>query len=86
MAAETVSPREPIDIQAIVARIDRDFVEARKFREEADKLGAERDKLRAEELKLVRDRSVAPWLIVAGLLGGTLSVVAQVLLHRLGLV
>jgi hypothetical protein len=65
--------RETIDLQAIVARIDRDLMESRKLREESDKLSAERRKLEAEELKLRREWRLAPWSLVVGTLAAALA-------------
>ena len=49
-----------INLQAIVARIDRDLVEAAKLWEESQKLIAEERKLMAEGAKLDRGRWLAP--------------------------
>jgi hypothetical protein len=62
-----VPARDPIHIQAIVARIDRDIAESRKF-------AAEQTKLSAEARKLDRDRWLTPSLAIAGLLGGIATV------------
>jgi len=48
--------RDPIDLQAILAKIDRDRTESEKF-------VAEQRKLMAEAAKLDRDRRLAPWQI-----------------------
>ena len=84
--AAMVSPKggttePPVDFRAIVARIDRDLEEAGKLREESQKFVAEQKKLMAEEVKLRsearkldRDRWIAPWLAVTGLIGGIITV------------
>jgi hypothetical protein len=81
------APREPIDIQAIVAQIDRDLTESRRAREESFKLMAERQKLdteqtklQTEERKLRRDMWLAPWALGAAILGGLIVAVANRLL------
>lgn len=55
--------RDPIDIQAIVARIDRDLSESAKLR-------AETHKFVSEQRKMDRDRFLSPWLAVAVIMGG----------------
>jgi hypothetical protein len=62
--SETIA-RQALDIQAIVARIDRDLTESRRAREEAFKLMDERKMLEAQTGKIVRDR----WLAPAGAIG-----------------
>jgi hypothetical protein len=71
----------PPDLRAILARIDRDTAEATKLRQESNKFIAEQQKLFAEQLKLGaeqqklnRDRWLAPWLAIAGLVGGVLAI------------
>lgn len=73
------------DLQAIVARIDRDLMESGKLRQETQKFVAEHDKLIAEEAKLRsearkldRDRWIAPWLAITGLVGGVITVAGAV--------
>lgn len=77
--SDTTGP--PIDYKAIVAQIDRDLMEAGKLRQktqkfltEHDKLVAEEAKLRSEARKLDRDRWIAPWLAIMGLVGGIVTV------------
>ncbi len=70
--------RDPLDIQDIVARIERQRQESDNFVAEQRKLMAEADKFRAEERKLDRDRWLAPALAVAGLLGGIATVALTV--------
>ena len=81
---------QPPDLRAIVARIDRDLEESAKLRAENRKFIAEHDKLIAEEAtlrsearKLDRDRWIAPWLAITGLVGGLITVIGAVwrLLH-----
>lgn len=88
--SDTIQP--PPDLRAILARIDRDLEESGKLREESQKfiaeqkkLMAEEAKLRSEELKLGsearkldRDRWIAPWLAVTGLVGGIITVAGAV--------
>jgi hypothetical protein len=77
------------DLKALSARIDRDLAETgkllaetRKFVVEQAKLQAEQDKLGAEQAKLQRDRGLAPWLAISGLIGGLLAIAT--LLARIG--
>ncbi len=77
-----------MDIKAVLARIDRDMAETRKFAAEQHKLAAEQGKLQAEQAKfyaeqakLTRDHYLAPWLAIAGLVGGVVTVIS--LLARL---
>jgi hypothetical protein len=74
-------------MKAILARVDRDIAQNQKLRAESEtfnaeqrklyreelKLGAEQLKLAAEGAKLRRDHGLAPWLAIAGLVGGILS-------------
>lgn len=85
---DTTEP--PLDLRAIVACIDRDLMEAGKLRQETQKFVAEHDKLIAEEAKLRsearkldRDRWIAPWLAITGLVGGIITVAGTIwrLLH-----
>ena len=57
------------DIDAVLARIERDLAEAPKLRAETEKFVAEQRKLMAESGKLERDRAFLPWTVVATLLG-----------------
>jgi hypothetical protein len=66
--------RDPIDLRAILARIDRDLAEQSKLRAESDKFASEQRKLNAEAAKLDRDRWLAPALAITGLVGGILTV------------
>ena len=66
--------RDPTDLQAIHARIDRDLAESSKLRAESEKFVAEQRKLIAEALKLNRDRWLAPVLAIAAVVGGILGV------------
>jgi len=61
--------RDPLDLRAIIAKIDRDRAEDQKLQEETKKFVAEQRKLIAEASKLDRDRWLAPFVIVASLLG-----------------
>jgi hypothetical protein len=86
------APRDPIDLQSILARIDRDLSESRRAREESEKLVAETRKLRQERKalkagkhKLRRDVVYAAWIPVAGMIGGTIAVV-QLVLHAFKLI
>lgn len=57
------------DMDAILARIERDLAEAPKLRAESEKFVAEQRKLIAESQKLDRERGVLPWQIVVTTLG-----------------
>jgi hypothetical protein len=66
-----------LNLAELVARIERQQEEGRKFvaeqhklMAEREKLAAKRDKLAAEERKLDRDRGLAPWVTVVALVGG----------------
>ena len=61
------TPKDQLDLRAVLARIDRDL-------DESDKLRAEQRKLTAEALKLTRDRWLAPLLAIAAVIGGILGV------------
>ncbi len=82
-------PVTPVDMRAILARIDRDLAESGKLREESNKFTAEQHKLTqearkldAEHDKLRRDRNLAPWLIAASLSGGVVAaVIGQIIQH-----
>jgi hypothetical protein len=97
-----VSETTQTDLKAVLARIDRDMAETRKFvaeqgkfvaeqgkfvaeqgklQAELGKLQAEQVKFYAEQAKLPRDRYLAPWLAIAGLVGGVVTVIT--LLARL---
>lgn len=89
MSATAPEPA-PADLALILANVARaqeetaKFVaEQRKLIAEASKLDHERDKLRAEALKLDRERSLAPWLVGAGVLGGIVTL-ATLLMRALG--
>lgn len=63
------APLERLNIDDIIARIERAQAETRKF-------VAERDKLLAEAAKLQRDRGLAPWqatVLAAGGIGALLA-------------
>ena len=70
--------RDPTDLQAIRARIDRDLAESSKLRAESEKFIAEQRKLIAEAMKLNRDRWLAPVLAIAAVVGGMLGVASFV--------
>ena len=77
--------RTRLDISDLVARIERQQEETRKFVAEQHKLDAEARKLEAEARKLDRDRILAPWQVVvvtvggiAGLIGGLLTILKAV--------
>ncbi len=83
---------DPIDIRAIIARIDRDQAETGKFAAEQRKLTAEQSKLTAEQnkfwaeqaklaaeaMKMQRDRFLSPWLVAVAIGGGLGGMVAGV--------
>lgn len=62
------------DLERAIAGIQRSREETTKFIREAHKLQAEAAKLDAEAMKLRRDRGLAPWLAVVGLIGGLLAI------------
>lgn len=57
------------DMDALLARIERDLAEAPKLRAESEKFIAEQRKLIAESQKLERERGLMPWQIVVTALG-----------------
>jgi hypothetical protein len=61
------------DLQAEIARIDRDREETRKFAAEQHKLMREAEKFRAEEHKLWRDWRLAPWVLGWAVLSGVIA-------------
>ena len=71
--------RGRLDLAELVARIERQQEETRKFIAEQHKLAAERDKLAAEALKLHRDRVLAPWQVAVVTLGGLAALVGGLL-------
>jgi hypothetical protein len=74
----TTPERDPLDLEAILAQIARAREETLKFTAEQHKLMAEADKLRAEEKKLGRDRLLAPWLAIVGLIGGIITIASTI--------
>ena len=75
---------DTLNLQAELARIDRDRAETQKLSEETRKFLAEQhklmregEKLRAEEMKLWRDWRLAPWIVgislVASVVGGLIA-------------
>lgn len=66
------------DLKALAARIDRDIAETGKLNAETRKFVAEHDKLQAEEKKLGRDRLLAPWLAIVGLIGGVITIASTI--------
>jgi hypothetical protein len=67
--------RDPIDIRAILARIDRDLAENAKLLAEQQKLAAEQNKLVAEGRKFDRDRWIVPLTMAITVFGGVLAAV-----------
>lgn len=65
---------ERLNLAELVARIERQQQETRKLVAESGKLFAERDKLAAETRKFDRERWLAPWLAIVGLLGGLATI------------
>ena len=61
-----------LDLRKQIVRIDRAIAETQKFQEEATKL-------RAEGAKFDRDRFLAPWLGLAGAVGGVIALVTFIL-------
>jgi hypothetical protein len=58
---------DDLELRGVIVRIDRDIAEAAKLR-------AEQSKLFSEARKFDRERTLAPWLAVLGLLGGIITV------------
>ena len=58
-----------LDLQAELARIDRDRAESQKFTAEVHKLIREAEKFRAEEQKIWRDWRMSPWWFAISLVG-----------------
>ena len=58
-----------LEIQAIIARIDRDITESRRAREEAFKLMDERRALEAAHDRTRQEIQLAPWLVAVGSVG-----------------
>jgi len=65
-----------LNIKDILARIDRQQEETRKFVSEQHKLMAEANKFTAESAKLTRDRDLAPWQLLLAALGAGAAVFA----------
>jgi hypothetical protein len=63
--------RDRLDLREQIARIDQ-------LREEALKFVAEQHKLTAEAAKLGRDRLLAPWLAIVGLIGGLIAIASTI--------
>jgi hypothetical protein len=72
MSDATITDRLTIDEQ--ISRIERQQAETRKFAAEMNKLTAETLKLGAEARKFDRDRFLAPWLAIIGLIGGLIAI------------
>ena len=67
-----------LDYEEQIGRIHRMNSEMLKFQEETLKLRFEALKLDAEAMKLNRDRSLAPFLTLAGMLTGIAGIVVAV--------
>jgi len=67
--------RGQLDLRAELGRIDRERADTQKLLRESEKFIAEEHKLLAEARKLNRDRWLAPWALLASLLGGTVVAV-----------
>jgi hypothetical protein len=67
-----------LNLAELVARIERQQEETRKFVSEQHKLNAEADKLASEARKLDRDRGLAPWQATAITLGSIAALVASI--------
>lgn len=74
-SAPTPEQRARVDFDAVLAGIERAQEETRKFVQEGHKLATEREKLAAEARKLERDRSLAPWQVVAASATATAAVI-----------
>lgn len=89
--------RSQLDLDAILAGIERDLAEAGTLRRESEKFGAEQQKLLAEQMKLTieqaklvaearkldRDRWLSPALAAVSLASGLVAV-ATLILHAVG--
>jgi hypothetical protein len=80
--SQTAAP-DPLDMRAILAKIDRDRAETEKLFAEAVKLRAEETKLRAEGHKFNRDLWLIPVTILGGAVGGALIRLPEIL-HAFG--
>ena len=69
---------DPINLRAILVKLDRDRAETDKLQSETRKFVAESLKLNAEALKLNRDRWLAPWLAIVGLIGGIITIASTI--------
>jgi ElaB/YqjD/DUF883 family membrane-anchored ribosome-binding protein len=67
--------RERVEIRRWIAETDKLRAEQQKLLAEAPRLLAEQQKLMAERDKLVRDRGVAPWLAIVGVVGAITGLV-----------
>ena len=67
-----------LNLAELVARIERQQEETRKFVSEQHKLNAEADKLASEARKLDRDRGLAPWQATAISFGSLAALVASI--------
>lgn len=74
---------ERINFDDVLARIERQQAETRKFVAEREKLMAEREKLSAEALKLGRDRQLAPLVLLASAGGGAIVALLSWALNHL---
>jgi hypothetical protein len=70
--------RGQLDLRAVIAKIDRDRAETQKLQQASEKFVAEQRKLTAKSLKLARDRWLAPWLAVVGLIGGLITIASTI--------
>ena len=80
----TTMDADELNFREQLVRLDQMREETLKFIAEQHKLAAEREKLAAEARKFDRDRLLAPWLAIAGLVGGIVAVLTLVL-HALRL-
>jgi hypothetical protein len=71
-----MSETADLNFRDLLARIDRQQAETRKFVAEQHKLNAEAEKLTAEALKLERDRRLSPWLAAVAVTGGIGGIIA----------
>ena len=84
MSDATETRLERLNLDDILARVEHQQAETRKFVAEQAKLSAEQQKLVAESLKLGRDRWLAPIITVASLvaaIAATLGAVVAILRH-----
>lgn len=77
-------PADPIDVRAILAKIDRDLAESGKLREETQKFVSEQHKLMAEARKFNRDWWIVPLTVLGAILAAVIARLPEIL-HAVGI-